>query len=86
MVIKGDWKYDRHDKQQHEHALVGRPNNQQEKEAHDEDHELGRDHIREDRAHEKPILPLEKRHAGWTVMPDMKRLCDDSGFATGGTT
>ncbi len=86
MVIKGDREKQRQYKQHHEHALVARPDNQQEKEAHDENHELGRDHVRENRAHEKPVLTLEKRHAGGAVMPDVKRLCDDARLATRGTT
>lgn len=86
MMIKGDREKQRHYEQQRKHPLVVGTNNQQEKEAHDENHELGRDHVRENRAHEKPVLTLEKRHAGWAVMPDVKRSCDDAGLATGGTT
>jgi len=86
MVVKSQWKNHRHHKQQNEHALVTRADNQQEKEANKEDHELGRDDVREDGADKKAVLTLEKRHAAWAVMPDVKRFGNDSGFATGGTT
>ena len=86
VVIKGDGKKQRHHKQKHEDVLVIRADNQQEKEADDEDHEFRRDDVREDRAHEKPILTLEERHAAWTVMSDVERLRDDPGRATSGTT
>ncbi len=85
-MIESDREEQRHHEEQDKHALVIRANDQQEKEAHDEDHDLGRDYVRENRAHKKPVLTLEKRHAGWAVMPDMKRSCDDAGLATGGTT
>ena len=53
---------------------------------HEQDHELGGDDVREDCAHKKPVLTLEKRHAGGAVMPDVKRLRDDPRGATGRTT
>ena len=86
MVVKSQRKNHRHHKQQHQHALVIRTDNQQEKEAHQQDHELGRDDVGEDRAHKKPVLTLEQREAAWAVMPDVKRSRDDAGLATGGTT
>lgn len=86
MVVKSDRENQRHHEQQDQHTLVIRAHNQQEKEAHDENHELSRDHVREDRSYKKSVLTLEKRQAVWAVMPDMKRSCDDSGLATGGTT
>jgi hypothetical protein len=85
-MIKGDRKYECHHKQQDQHALVVCADNQQEKEAHQQDDKLGRDDVRKDRAHKKPVLTLEKREAVWAMMADVKRLCDDSGFATGGAT
>ena len=86
MVIESDRENERHYEEQHQHALVTRANNQQEKEANEQDHELGGHDIGEDRAHKKPVLTLEEREAIWAVMPDVKRSCDDPGFATGGTT
>ena len=85
-MIERDRKKQRQDKQQHQHTLIIRADNQQEKEAHDENHELGRDDVRENCAHKKAVFTLEKREAVWAVMPDMKRSRDDSGLATGGTT
>jgi hypothetical protein len=85
-MIKSHGENQGHYKQQHQHALVIRTHNQQEKEADDEDKELRRDDIREDRPDKKPVLTLEQRETVWAVMPDVKRLCDDSGFATGGAT
>ena len=85
MVIKGDGEDQRHHKQYHQHARVIGSDDQQKKEAHDQDDELRRDDVREDRAHKKPVLTLEKRETVWAVMPDTKGLRDDSGFATGGT-
>lgn len=86
MVVKSQRENHGHHKQQHEHALVTRADNQQEKEANKEDHELGRDDVREDRADKKAVLTLEKRHAVRAVMPDVKRFGNDRGLATGRTT
>ena len=86
MVIKGDRKNQRHDKQQHQHLGVIRADNQQEKEAHEEDYDLGGDDVCEDCAYKKPVLTLEKCETVWAVMPDVKRSGDDSRFATSGTT
>jgi len=86
VVIKGNRENQRHYKQQHQHALVVCADNQKEKEAHQQDDDLGRDDVREDRAHKEPVLTLEKREAVWAMMADVKRLCDDSGLTTGGTT
>ena len=85
-MIKGDGKNERHHEQDHEHVLVIGADNQEEKEADDKDHELGGDDVREDRAHEKPVFPLEKRHAAWAVMAYVKGLCDDPGRAAGWAT
>jgi len=85
-MIKGNRKNECHYEQQHQHPLVIRAYNQQEKEAYNEDHKLSRNHVREDCAHKKPVLTLEKRETVWAVMPDVKRSCDDAGLATGGTT
>jgi hypothetical protein len=85
-MIKGNRKNQRHYEQQHQHSLVISPYNQQEKEAHHEDHNLSRNDVGENCAHKKPVLTLEKRETIWAVMPDMKRSCDDAGLATGGTT
>ena len=85
-MVKRDWENEGHYEQQYQHALVTRANNQQEKEANEQDHELGRHHVGEDRAHKKAVLTLEEREAIWAVMPDVKRSCDDAGLATGGTT
>ena len=85
MVVKGQRKNHRHHKQKHEDALVTRADNQQEKEANEEDYELGRDDVRENGTDKKAVLTLEKRHAAPAVVPDVKRFGNDSGFATGGT-
>ena len=84
-MVKSDWKNHRHHKQQHKHALVTRADNQQEKEANEEDHDLGRHDVCEDCADKKAIFTLKKGHAVWAVMPDVKRFCNDPGFAAGGT-
>jgi len=81
-MIESDWKHQRHDKKQSQNAFITRANNQQEKEANDENHELRGDDVCEDSAHEKPVFPLEKRQAVRAVMPDVKRLGDDGRFAT----
>lgn len=85
MVIESDRKNYRHRKQNSQHALVTRADDQQEKEANEEDDELGRDDVREDGADKKTVLTLVKREAAWAVMPDVKRSCNYSGFATSGT-
>ena len=86
MVIKCDREEQGHHKQQHEHVLVVSTDNQKEKEADDENHKLCRDHVRENRAHEKPVFTLEKCHAAWAVMPDVKGLGDDPRRTTRRTT
>jgi len=50
---------------------------EQTEEADQQNHELRRHHIRQDRAHKKPILALEKRVALRAVVPDVKRVRDD---------
>ncbi|HEU5130887.1 MAG TPA: hypothetical protein VFT26_02245, partial [Pyrinomonadaceae bacterium] len=69
-MIESDRKNQSQHEEQNQHAFVICADYQQEKEAHEENHDLGRDYVRENRTHEKPVLTLEKRHAGWTVMPD----------------
>lgn len=83
-MVKSDRKNQRHHEQEHEDVLVIRADNQQEKEADDQDHELGGHDVREYRAHEKPVFTLEKRHAGRAMMADVEGLRDDPRRATGG--
>ena len=59
MVVKSDRKNYRHRKQNPQHALITRTNDQQKKEANDEDHEFGRDDVREDCAHKKAVFTFE---------------------------
>jgi len=86
VVVKGDGKNQRHQEQEHEHILVIRADNQEEEEADHEDQELRGDDVRENRADEKAVFTLEKRHAVWAVMADVEWLRDDPGRATGRTT
>ena len=86
MVVKSHRENQRHHEQQHQHTLVFCADNEQEKEANEKDHDLSCDDVREDGAYKKPVLALEKRHAVWAVMADVKRFGDDSGFTAGGTT
>jgi hypothetical protein len=85
-MVKSDGENQRHYEQKHEDALVTCANNQQEKEANEQDHDLGGDDVGEDGTHKNPVLTFEEREAIGAVMPDVKRSGDDSGFATGGTT
>jgi len=80
-MIKGDGKNQRHHEQEHEDVLVIGAYNQKEKEADDEDQELRGDDVRENRAYEKAVFTLEKRHAAWAMMADMEGLRDDRGRA-----
>jgi len=82
-MIKGDRKNQRHHEQEHEDVLVIGADNQEEKEADDQNKELRSDDVRENRAHEKAVFTLEKRHAAWAVMADVERLRDDPGRAAG---
>lgn len=82
-MIKGDGKNQRHHEQEHEDVLVIGAYNQEEKEADEQNHELRGDDVRENRAYEKAVFTLEKRHAAWAVMADVKRLRDDRGRAAG---
>ena len=82
-MIKGDGKNQRHHEQEHEDVLVIGADNQEEKEADDQNKELRGDDVRENRAYEKAVFTLEKRHAAWAVMADVKRLRHDPGRAAG---
>jgi hypothetical protein len=75
-----------HDEEQNQHAIVVSPDNQQKEKADQQDHELRRDHIREDRADKKPFFPLEKRQAVRAMMPDVKWMGSDRRFPTDRTT
>ena len=82
-MIKGDWKNQSHHEQEHEDVLVIGADNQQEKEADEQNKELRGDDVRENRAYEKAVFTLEKRHAAWAVMADVEWLRDDPGRAAG---
>ena len=86
VMIKKHRKDQRHCEQQHQHMTVVRPNNQQEEKADHQDHELRRDHVREDGAHEKPVFTLEQRQTMRAVVPDMKRVGRDRRLPTRRTT
>ena len=85
-MVKTDRENQGHYEQQHQYTIVIRTDDQQEKEADEEDHELGYDDVREDCTNKKAILTLEERHALRAVMPDVKRVRGNLRFATGRTT
>ena len=85
-MIEKDWKDQGHHEEQDQHVAVIGPDNQQEKEADGEDHELRRDHIREYRAYKKPFFTFENRETVRAMMPDMKRMRRDRRLPTGRTT
>jgi len=76
-MIESHWKNQGHYKEQHQNVFVRRTDNEQTEEADHQNHQLRRYHIRQDRAHKKPILALEKRAALRAVMPDVKRVRHD---------
>ena len=82
-MIKSDGKNERHHEQEHEDLLVIGADDQEEKEADDQNQELRGDDVRENRAYEKAVFTLEKRHAAWAVMADVEGLRDDPGRAAG---
>lgn len=83
-MIEGHRKNQGHYKEQDQNVFVRGADNEQTEEADQQNHQLRRHHVRQDRAHKKPILALEKRVAVRAVMPNVKRVCDDLRFATGG--
>ena len=85
MVEKDGEDQGHHEEQDEDVAVVG-PDDQQEKEADQEDHELRRDHVREYRAYKKPFFTLEKRETVRAMMPDMKWMRRDRRLPTGRTT
>ena len=85
-MIEKHWKNQGHDEEQDQHVTVIGPDNQEEEEADHEDHELGCDHVREDRAHKKAVFTLKKREAVRAVVPDVKWVGDYCRFPTGRTT
>jgi hypothetical protein len=84
-MIEGHRENQRHHKEQHQHTFIFGADNKEKEETNQQNHEFSGHDIGENRAHEKAILTLKKRQTVWAVMPDMKRVCDDPGFATGGT-
>ena len=86
MVIEKQWENHRHDEEQHQHVAVIRADNQQKEETDQQNHELRRHYVREDRAHKKPVFALKKRQAVRAVMPDVKRMSSDIRLAAGRTT
>jgi len=85
VVIEKDGEDQGHHEEQDQHVAVIGPDNQQEKEADQQDHELRRDHVREYRADEKPFFTFEKRQTVRAVMPNMKRMRRDRRLPTGRT-
>ena len=85
VVIKGDGEDQRHDKQDHQYALVFGSDHQQTKEAKDQNHQFRDDHIRQNRSYEKAVFAFEERQANRAMMPDMERTVHDFGLATGRT-
>lgn len=75
-----------HYEEQDQHIAIVGPDDQQEKEADQQDHELGRNDVCEYSAYKKPFFTLKERHAVRTVMPDMKWLGSDRRLPTGRTT
>jgi len=58
-MIEPDREDQRHDKQQHQYALVIRADHQQTKETEEEDHQLCDDDIRQNCAHKKAVFTFE---------------------------
>ena len=85
-MIKSYRKYQRHYEKQHEHMAIIRADDEQEEETNRKNDELCRDHVGENRADEKAVLTLEKRHAMRAMVPDMKRGGDNLRFTTHRTT
>jgi len=86
VVIEKDGKDQGHHEEQDQHVAVIGPDNQQEKEADQQDHELRRDHVREYRTYKKPFFTLEKRETVRAMMPDVKRMGSDRRLPTRRTT
>ena len=76
-MIEKNRKDQGHREEQNQYATVVRSDNQQEKEADHQDHNLRRDHIGENSAYKEPIFPLEQRQTVWTVVPNMKRMSNN---------
>ena len=83
-MIESYWKDQGHHKKQHQDVIIRGADNQQREEANEQNHELRRHHIRQNRADKKAVLAFEKRVTVGAVMPDVKRVCDDPRLATGG--
>ncbi len=86
MVIERDGEKQRHYEEQDENVFVIRANYQQEEEANQQDYDFGGDDIGENCSHEEAVFAFEKGEAVRTVMPDVKRLVNDSRLATRRTT
>ena len=77
VMIKGDREDQRHDEEKHQNTFVFGADHEQHEEAEDEDHQLCYHHIRQDRAHEKPVFTLVKGQTFGAVMADVERALDD---------
>ena len=75
-----------HQEEQYQHVTVVGADNQQEKETDHQDHELSRDHIREDCAYKKPLFAFEKCETVRAMMTNVKGVGSDRRFPTGRTT
>ena len=82
MVIESDRENRRHYEEQNQDAFVVRADYQEEKEADQQDDELGGDDVSENRAHKEAVFAFEKRHAVGAVMADVEWLVNNLRLAT----
>jgi len=86
VMIKSDWKKQRHHEQQNQHALVINAHYQQKEEAEQQNYQLRNDDVGQNRADEETFFTFEQRKTVRTVMPDAKWVGGDPCFATRRTT
>ena len=77
VMIESDGKEERDRRETGEHQIEARVDDRQADDVEDENHELGRDHVRHDRSDEKAVLAFEEGVAARALMFDVKRALDD---------
>jgi hypothetical protein len=82
MVIESDRENQGHDEEQDQDAFVVGADYQEEKEADQQNKELGGDDIRENCTYKEAVFALEEGHAVRAVMPDVERLVNNPRLPT----
>src|SRR6266576_352810 len=85
MVIERERKSDSDDKQNRQYDSLIKICQRDARQVNRDDEELGRDHVRHDRAHKKSFFAFENHAAGIALMLEIERARDDRSSRADGT-